>query len=141
MMVRRYIRALYTGPLAAQVRRFAVVGLVAAAVQLVLLWVFVDFGGLNYLLGAAVAIEITIILSYVLNNAWTFEAVQKTGRTAHVVGLVKTNLVRGSAIPIQLAVLFALVQWQGLPYLLANAGGIVVSGVYRYVLDANWTWG
>jgi len=140
-MVRRFLRGLLEGPFAVQLRRFVAVGAFTAGVQMVLLWLFVDFGRLNYLVGAVVAIEITIVLSYVLNNAWTFRRYRNTGTVDFLVGLLKTNLIRGSAIPLQVGVLFALVEWRALPYLLANAFAILVSGLYRYVLDAKWTWG
>ncbi|MFB6069558.1 MAG: GtrA family protein [Halanaeroarchaeum sp.] len=140
-MLRSYLRNLYGGPVATQLRRFVVVGTVAAGVQLVLLWALVEYGGLNYLVGAVLAIETTIVLQYVLNDVWTFRAIRNAGRRAFVEGLLKTNLVRGSAIPIQVGILYALVAWQSLPYLVANAIAIVLSGVYRYVLDARWTWG
>ncbi|SFR87635.1 Putative flippase GtrA (transmembrane translocase of bactoprenol-linked glucose) [Halomicrobium zhouii] len=140
-MVRELLRNLLDGPIAPQLRKFVAVGAVTAGIQMVLLWAFVDAGGLNYLVGAAVAIEITIVLSYVLNNAWTFRASRNTGRVDYLTGLVKTNVVRGTAIPIQLAVLFVLVEWQTLTYLVGNAVAIGVSGLYRYVLDARWTWG
>lgn len=140
-MVRRYLRGLYEGPFAMQLRRFVAVGAFTAGVQMVLLWAFVDIGHVNYLVGAVVAIEITIVLSYVLNNAWTFRRYRNTGTADYLVGLLKTNVIRGTAIPIQVGVLFALVEWRALPYLLANAFAILVSGLYRYVLDARWTWG
>jgi putative flippase GtrA len=140
-MLRSFLRNLLSGPLAARLRRFAAVGVFAALVQLVLLWLFVEAGGLNYLLGALFAIEVTIVLSYVLNNAWTFRAMQNTGLAGYFVGLLKTNVVRGTAIPIQLAILFVLVEWGSITYLLANAVAIAASGIYRYVLDARWTWG
>jgi len=138
---RAYLRALADGPHAVQLRRFVVVGTVAAAVQTGLLAALVEWGGLQYLLAAAVSIETTIILQYVVNNAWTFEASRNTGRRAFAVGLAKTNLVRGSAIPIQLAVLWLFVDVAGLFYIVANALAIGISGIYRYVLDALWTWG
>ncbi len=140
-MVRELLRNLVDGPIAVQLRRFVVVGAIAAAVQMVLLWLFVDRVGLHYVLGALLAIEITIILSYVLNNAWTFRASRKRGLVPYVVGLLKTNVVRGTAIPIQLAVLVLLVEWLRIPYLVANGIAIVVSGIYRFGLDARWTWG
>ena len=168
-MVRRFLRNLHSGPLAIQLRRFVVVGAVTAGIQQVLLWFFINVAGLFYLLAALVAIEITIILSYILNNAWTFQVTQNTGTVEYLVGLLKTNVVRGTAIPIQLGILYALVEFGvfdplvagagavGAPTfaaidplvaaigpiepLLANAVAIVVSGVYRYVLDAKWTWG
>ena len=140
-MLRPFFRELLSGPLAVQLRRFVAVGAFTAGIQLVLLWLFVDIAGLNYLLGATVAIEITIILSYVLNNAWTFQASQNTGRIAYLVGLLKTNVVRGTAIPLQLAILYVLVEWIGVLYLLSNVVAILLSGLYRYLLDARWTWG
>lgn len=106
-----------------------------------LLWTFVDKAGLNYLFGAFVAIEITISFQYVLNNAWTFHGSRNDGRREFLAGLFKTNVVRGSAIPIQLGILFVLVNWGGVLYLLANAVAIAISGIYRYFLDSRWTWG
>jgi len=140
-VLRSFLRSLLYGPLAVQLRRFVAVGAFTAGIQMVLLWLFVDIAGLNYLVGATIAIEITIILSYILNNAWTFQASQNTGRVDYLVGLLKTNVVRGTAIPLQLAILYALVEWLGLLYLVGNAGAILLSGLYRYVLDAKWTWG
>ncbi|CCQ36581.1 GtrA family protein [Natronomonas moolapensis 8.8.11] len=139
--MRSLLRSLLVGPLAARLRRFVAVGVFTAGVQMGTLWLFVEGAGVNYIVGALVAIEITIVLSYVLNNAWTFRAMRNSGPVEYVVGLCKTNLVRGTAIPIQLAVLYVLVEWQSVPYLAANAVAIVLSGIYRYVLDARWTWG
>jgi putative flippase GtrA len=140
-VLRSFLRALLYGPLAVQLRRFVAVGAFTAGIQMALLWLFVDIAALNYLLGATIAIEITIILSYILNNAWTFQDSRNTGRIDYLVGLLKTNVVRGTAIPLQLAILYALVEWLGLLYLVGNAVAILISGLYRYVLDAKWTWG
>ncbi|GGJ08561.1 polysaccharide biosynthesis protein GtrA [Halobellus salinus] len=169
-MVRRFLRNLHSGPLALQLRRFVIVGAVTAGIQQVLLWFFINVAGLFYLLAALVAIEITIVLSYVLNNAWTFQVSKNTGTVEYLAGLLKTNVVRGTAIPIQLGILYALVESGALHSLaagaktvgpavelgaleplaaaigpieplVANAVAIVVSGLYRYVLDAKWTWG
>ncbi|TKX73900.1 GtrA family protein [Halorubrum sp. GN11_10-6_MGM] len=140
-MIRAVLRDLASGPIAVQLRRFVVVGALTAGLQLALLWLFVDTAELNYLVGATIAIEITIICSYVLNNAWTFRASRNTGVSEYLTGLLKTNLVRGTAIPIQLGVLAALVEWGNIMYLVANVVAILVSGLYRFVLDARWTWG
>ncbi len=140
-MSRKLLWRLAEGLATRQLRRFVAVGTVTAGVQTLLLWVFVDTLALNYLLGAVMGVEITIVLTYVLNNAWTFRRVRNTGPTAFLVGLAKTNVVRGSAIPIQLAVLFVLVEFRQLPYLLSNGVAIVLSGLYRFVLDTRWTWG
>jgi putative flippase GtrA len=139
-MIRSYLRNVATGPLAPLLRRFALVGLFTAGIQLVLLWLFVDRGHLNYLLGAGVAIEITIVLAYVLNNTWTFQDAQHTEPRAFLGGLLKTNVVRGTAIPIQVGLLYVFVEFLGIWYLIGNAVAIGFSGLYRFVLDVHWTW-
>jgi len=167
-MLRSFLRNLTEGPLTQLLRRFVMVGALAAGVQQLLLWLLIDLGELNYLIGALIAIEVTIVLSYALNNAWTFQRSQNTGWGAYLGGLVKTNLVRGSAIPLQLGILYVLVEfgtlYQFVDWLLVllspgdgaaivvtedgsaivligNGIAILVSGVYRFVLDAKWTWG
>ncbi|MFW5938506.1 MAG: GtrA family protein [Halanaeroarchaeum sp.] len=140
-MIRAILRELASGPIAVQLRRFVIVGAFAAGIQMVLLWAFVDVAEINYLIGATIAIEITILLSYVFNNAWTFESSQHTGVHQYLFGMLKTNLVRGTAIPIQLGVLFVLVEWGDIMYLVSNAIAILLSGLYRFALDSQWTWG
>ena len=120
--------------------RFFLVGCTAASVQLALLWLFVDLGGVNYLVGAFVAIELTILFQYVLNNAWTFHRSRHSSMREYMVGLGKTNLVRGTAIPLQLGILYVLVTLGTAEYLVGNAVAIGVTGLYRYALDSAWTW-
>ena len=154
------------GPLAVRLRRFAIVGVTAAVIQQGLLFAFLRLVQFNYLVAAAVSIAITIVFQYILNNVWTFSADRKTGRRAYAYGLLKTSLVRGSAIPLQLGLLYGFRQileleaaraalmdqyalvtsLSGVPVadqivLLANLFAIPISGLYRYVLDARWTWG
>ena len=154
------------GPLAVRLRRFAIVGVTAAVIQQGLLFAFLRLVQFNYLVAAAISIAITIVFQYILNNVWTFSADRKTGRRAYAYGLLKTSLVRGSAIPLQLGLLYGFRQileldaaraalmdqyafvmaLSGVPVadqivLLANLFAIPISGLYRYVLDARWTWG
>jgi putative flippase GtrA len=139
-MLRRFLRAILVGPEAPQLRRFFLVGAAAAGFQTGLLGALVEWGNVQYLLAAIVSIEITILLQYGVNNRWTFHASRHQGWREYVRGLLRTNVVRGTAIPIQIGVLYALVSAATVPYLLANGAGIVISGVYRYVLDSRWTW-
>lgn len=151
--------------MAIQLRRFFVVGVIAAGVQQMLLFAFVELGRLNFLVAAAIAIEITILFQYVVNNVWTFNADRKTEIRPYLYGLFKTNVVRGTAIPLQLGLLYvfrafllldavqlALIEQYGFVanhfgitvssqiVLLANLFAIPISGLYRYALDARWTW-
>jgi len=134
------LREISRHPSAVRLRRFFMIGCGAAGVQTGLLWVLVDYLGIWYIAAAVVAIEITIVLQYVVNNSWTFRPSRHSARWSYVRGLVKTNIVRGTAIPIQTGLLYAFAEWVGLVYLVANLVAIVFSGLYRYYFDARWTW-
>ena len=127
-------------PTVTRLSRFFIVGVTAAAIQTALLWLFVESLDIWYLIAAPIVIEITILLQYFINNAWTFQPSQHTDRWANFEGLFKTNIVRGSAIPIQTGILYVLADWAGIVYLVANLGAIFISGFYRYALDSRWTW-
>jgi len=133
-------RDLARHPTAVRLRRFFIVGSGAAAVQTALLWAFVERLGLWYIPAAVVAIEITIILQYVVNNSWTFRPSRHTSLASYGRGLLKTNIVRGSAIPIQTGLLYVFVEWGELVYIVGNLVAIFISGLYRYYLDSRWTW-
>jgi putative flippase GtrA len=136
----RYDRHVPAHPSLVRLRRFATVGILGAIVQTLLLWVLVESLGLHYLLAAVLAIEYTIVQQYVLNNSWTFRPSRHRTLESYLRGLVRTNVVRATSIPIQAAILFVLVAWGGLGYLVANLGALVLTGVYRYYLDSRWTW-
>lgn len=135
-----WVGKLLYDPTFVRLRRFFFVGATAATVQTALLWILVDGLGVWYVLAAVVAIEITIVLQYVVNNSWTFRPSRHTTLRSYIRGLLKTNVVRGTAIPLQTAILYTLVTWGGVMYLIANLGAILVTGIYRYYLDSRWTW-
>lgn len=124
----------------ARLYRFGLVGAGAALVQTLLLWALVEHAAFDYLVAAVFAIETTILLQYVANNAWTFRHAKYTSLRGYLVGLARTNVVRGTAIPIQVALLYAFAAWTVLTYLPANGLAILLSGAYRYYLDSRWTW-
>jgi putative flippase GtrA len=132
--------AVATSPRRERLVRFFLVGLTAAGLQQAILWLLITFAGLHWLAGAFLAIETTILFQYVLNNAWTFHRSQHTSRREYLVGLGKTNLVRGTAIPLQLGLLYVLVTMGTAGVLVGNGVAIAVTGLYRYALDASWTW-
>lgn len=124
---------------ASRVLQFSAVGSVAAGFQIGLLWIFVDKVGLYFLFGAGVAILITIAFQYQLNNIWTFADRDNSG-AEYIRGLARTGVVRGSAIPLQMGLLYALVSQAGLGILLSNLVAILLCGIYRFVFDSAWTW-
>ena len=48
---------------------------------------------------------------------------------------------RGTGVRVERGVVAGVGEWAGVMYLFANVAAILVGGVYRFVLDAQWTWG
>ncbi|MFB6284434.1 MAG: GtrA family protein [Halobacteria archaeon] len=122
------------------IKKFVVVGLLAAVFETVVLYGGVEFMGINYLLVSVVAIELAILGQYFINNQWTFEGHTHTNWRDKISGLMKTNLIRGTSIPLQVGLLFIVSHSLGIFYIFANICAMGVAGVYRYVLDSRWTW-
>jgi dolichol-phosphate mannosyltransferase len=109
--------------------------------------VFVNLGlyiafsrGLNLPLelASALAIELSIISNFVLNNSFTF------CRRAPVNGLrnrfLRFHLVAGAAGLVNFGVLLLLAKGWGWWDILANLMGIACATVVNYVLNSRWTW-
>ena len=132
--------AVVTSPRRERLVRFFLVGATAASVQLLLLWILEDLVGFHHLVAAFLAIESTILLNYVLNNAWTFARSQHVSPREYLVGMGKTNLVRGTAMLLQIGVFQALLTLTMDESVVAMGVAILLTAPYRYVLDASWTW-
>lgn len=141
MSVGRSAREYWSSTEATRLRRFVLVGGAVAVVETGLLAALVELVAVQYLVAAAVCIEVSILVQYWLNNAWTFESDRHRNLREQLAGLARTNVVRASAAPLQLGLLYGLVSRLSLTYLVANAAAIVVAGTYRYVLESRWTWG
>jgi len=60
------------------------VGVIGAVINTGLLWLFTDLVGIYYLFSSAIAIEIGIIIQFLLNDRWTFREKKTNGyKTIH----------------------------------------------------------
>lgn len=89
-------------------------------------------------LASALAIELSIMSNFMLNNSFTFS------RRAPVNGLRKRflrfHLVAGAAGLVNFSVLLLLAKGWGWWDILANLMGIACATVVNYVLNSRWTW-
>jgi dolichol-phosphate mannosyltransferase len=118
------------------VLKFAVVGAVGVAVNEGLLLALLGAG--VYLLAASViAIEISILSNFVLNDLWTFKD-RRTGTTGG--RLLKFNALMLVGLVINTAVLDIGTAYLGMAASVANLVGIAVAFVVRYVLSVRYAW-
>ncbi len=116
--------------------KFAIVGAIGIAVNEGLL-ILIRSAGVYYLTACAAAIEVSILSNFVLNDLWTF----KDRRSGHVaVRLAKFNALMLAGLGLNLAVLYAGVDYFGMTPEIANLVGIAAAFFLRYGLSVKYAW-
>lgn len=132
-----------TGPVWAEwnkVVRFGLVGLSGIFVNMGLLYALTEIAGLYYLVSAAIAIELSIVNNFVLNDVWTFRSIEflKFERKFSRFGSFQAVSMGGLAI--NMAVLYLLADIAGVYYLVANLAGILIAFAWNYAINRHYTW-
>ena len=128
-----------TGELARFIK-FCLVGISGVGVNMGLLWLLTELGGLFYLLSAAISIETSIITNFLLNNYFTFADRNKQGVKPLFGRLLKFNLVSLAGLGINMAILWLLTEGLGLFYMVSNIVGIAAATLWNYLVNNWWTW-
>jgi len=115
--------------------RFCIVGGSGVVVNIGLLYLLTEFGGLYYLFSSALAIETSIITNFILNNYWTW----KNKHKGFFNRLVKFNLVSLVALVINIGILFFMTEIMGVWYILSNLIGILISMLINFWFNDKWT--
>lgn len=116
--------------------KFNVVGLSGVVVnEGVLLALTVS--GVYYLYASVLAIEVSIISNFLLNDFWTF----RDRRHGHIVTrLLKFNGLMIIGLGVNLVILFAFSTYLDVHYALSNLIGIGAAFLVRYWLSIRYAW-
>ncbi|MEE9583235.1 MAG: glycosyltransferase [Dehalococcoidales bacterium] len=120
--------------------KFSLVGISGVGVNMGLLWLLTELGGLFYLASAAIGIETSIITNFILNNYFTFADRSQPGVKSFLNRLLKFNMVSLAGLAINLAILWFLTEVPGVFYLLSNLVGIAAATLWNYLANNWWTW-
>ena len=116
--------------------KFNLVGLTGVLVNEGLLVLLVSYG-VYYIYASAIAIEISIISNFILNDFWTF----RDRRHGHVVTRLLTfNGLMLVGLAVNLAILYLGTDDLRINYALSNLAGIAVAFVVRYWLSVRYAW-
>ncbi len=118
--------------------KFAGVGLSGAAVILGLTYALTNMFHQNYLLAAGIAIEISILWAFVLNDTLTFRGRRKSKRWYRK--LADYNLVSIIGLAINEMILLGLTTEFRIYYLTAEFVAIVLTFGFNYFANLRWTW-
>ena len=129
--------AIFPGRAQDEIKRmicFGIVGITGIAVNMIALAALKNY---LPLLGASfIAIELSIISNYILNDMWTFKE-NNTGTWLH--RMISYNGVAVGGMIINMAVL-AILTTLGMWYILANLIGIVLGFAWNFIGNRKLTW-
>ena len=116
--------------------KFNIVGLTGVFVNEGILMLLTNLG-LYYIYSSIVAIEISIISNFMLNDIWTF----KDRRSGHILKrFVKFNILMLVGLVINLLILYVLTDLASLHYTISNLFGIAIASIARYLMSIKWAW-
>ncbi len=121
--------------------KFSIVGGIGAVISTVLLWILTEFVGLYYLFSSVIAIEIAILMQFLMNDRWTFKD-EKTDSSGQLIKrIIKSNIWRSGGLVVNISVLYILTEYMGVYYLISNILGIFCAFLLNYILESRLTWG
>jgi dolichol-phosphate mannosyltransferase len=121
--------------------KFAVVGGSGVLVNMGVLFVLTEWIGLYYLISSLVAIELSIISNFILNDFWTWGDRKDFTGSGFFIRMIKYNISAGTAaFTGNYFTLILLTELFGLYYILSNLIGIAVGVIINYSLNDRWTY-
>lgn len=125
-----------------KIGKFGFVGLSGVLVNISFLYLFTEYMGLYYIISSIVAIEISILSNFLLNDCWTFKLKDEADsytqnrfkrffsfQCISIVGLI-----------INIGILYFLTDFFGIYYLISNLIGIVIVFFWNYLINRHVTW-
>jgi len=120
--------------------RFGLVGLSGIFVNMGLLYTLTEVAGLYYLISAAIAIELSIVNNFALNDAWTFRSARDLRVERKVSRFGSFQAVSMAGLAVNLGVLYLLADVLQVYYLVANLAGILAAFAWNYTANRHYTW-
>ena len=118
--------------------KFAIVGGSGVFVNMGCFFLLTRYAKLNIEIASPIAIEISILTNFLLNNAWTFR--KRNTRVGVASRILRYHLVTGLAGLVNYGILLLLAKVFGIHDLIANLIGIIVGMFINFFLNSLWTW-
>ncbi len=123
--------------LSSPIVRFALVGALGTLVNLGALWIIHYALGVIHEIASALAIEISVLSNFFLNDLWTFRRKRRTG----IIGsIARYHLANASGILVQYAISVALFRIIRLESLTSQFIGIIFGFLVNYILSRKMVW-
>jgi putative flippase GtrA len=130
-------RAVQAFSVAKRFQKFLVVGSFGLLVNQMMLFALHDIGGMRLVLASPVAIFVSMVVTFMLNEAWTWH---DRGSGPIVQRLGTYVPINTGGLIINWAILVYLAENQGVHHLVANLIGAGVAAVWNFGLNNAITW-
>jgi putative flippase GtrA len=122
-----------------RVVKFALVGTWGFVVNMFLLWFLTEKAGVFYLFSSIVAIEISLLNNYVLNDLWTWHDRGKAGKKEYFKRMLQYHVTASAAMLTNFMVLWILTEAFHMYYLASNVFGILCGAALNFFINDRWT--
>lgn len=126
-----------------RIKRFCIVGLLGTIVNLLILYLLVHLTNLDTVVSAALAIELSILFNFSLNNIYTFKIYGlNIGQIGHsfLTKLIRYNFGTAGGAVINLLIFTLLFKVTHIQYLLAELISIAGSVSFNYYVSVKHVW-
>lgn len=134
--VRNQLRTKY--PQYREFIKFSIVGGSGVIVNMGILILLTRLFNIPLEIASPIAIELSIISNFILNNIWTFG--DRTVEISLLTKFIRFHLVAISAGVVNYLILLALVYGFDILDIIANLIGIAAATIVNYLLNSLWTW-
>ena len=118
--------------------KFAMVGGSGVVVNMGCFFILTRYAGLKIEFASPIAIEISILSNFLLNNIWTFR--KRNTKVGLASRILRYHLVTGLAGVVNYGILLLLAKVFGIHDLISNLIGIIVGTFINFFLNSLWTW-
>ncbi len=117
--------------------KFGLVGMTGVGVNMGMLYILTEYLHIIYIISSLIAIEISILSNFFLNDLWTWgDRVKKSFWERFIQYHISVGL---TAILANWLILLLLTEFFGIYYLISNLIGIAVGTLSNYILNDLWT--
>ncbi|MBD3169561.1 MAG: hypothetical protein GF307_08765 [candidate division Zixibacteria bacterium] len=121
--------------------KFSIVGGSGVLVNMGMLYILTEWIGIHYVISAVAAIELSIIVNFLLNDIWTWGDRKDLTGSRFFTRMLKYNIsAAAAAFTGNFITLIVLTELFGVYYIFSNLAGIAVGVLINFFLNDRWTY-
>lgn len=118
--------------------KFGLVGASGYVVNTAALALFADAIGIHYLVGAALATQVSTLWNYLFTDAWVYR--NRSAQRTHLSRFSMFWLMNNASLLVRLPMMWALTDLMGVHHLVSNVVSLAVVTILRFWASDDYIW-